>query len=72
MYLNVLSIDSYSKPMRFELFTTNYEACMDEGMSDDCIKNCIALCVTSARGLDVAFVAQYNDRVVYDCVTSTK
>ena len=72
MYLNVLSIDSYSKPMKFELFTTNYEASMDEGMSDDSIKNCIALCVTSARGLDVAFVAQYNDRIVYDCVTSTK
>ena len=37
MLLNVLSIDSYSSPMRFELYTTEYEACMDEGMSDDSI-----------------------------------
>ena len=37
MLLNVLSIDSYSIPMKFELFTTKYEACMDEGMSDDSI-----------------------------------
>lgn len=69
--LNVLSIDSYSSPMRFELNTTHYEACMDEGMGDDSIQNCIALQVTSTRGLDVAFVAQYNDRIIMDCVTST-
>ncbi len=37
MLLNVLSIDSYSSPMKFELYTTDYEACMDEGMSDDLI-----------------------------------
>jgi len=35
--LNVLSIDSYSSPMKYELFTTHYEACMEEGMSDDSI-----------------------------------
>lgn len=28
--------------------------------------------VTSARGLDVTFIAQYNDRIIFDCVTSTK
>ena len=33
--LNVLSIDSYASPMRFELNTTTYEACMEEGMKDD-------------------------------------
>jgi len=44
---------------------------MSEGMSDDTIQNCVAMQVTSSRGLDVAFVAQYNDRIVYDCVTST-
>jgi hypothetical protein len=71
MLLNVLSIDSYSTPMRFELFTTTYEACMREGMADDAIQRCVAMQVTSARGLDVAFVAQYNDRIIYDCVTST-
>ena len=37
MLLNVLSIDSYSNPMQFELYTTTYEACMEEGMSDDMI-----------------------------------
>ena len=72
MFLNILSIDSYSSPMKFELYTTHYEACMEEGMSDDSIQKCIVTQVTSARGLDVAFVAQYNDRVIYDCITSTK
>lgn len=37
MLLNVLCIDSYSTPMRFELYTTTYEACMNEGMGDDSI-----------------------------------
>lgn len=57
MYLNVLSIDSYSSPMRFELYTTNYEACMGEGMSDDAIQKCFVTQITSVRGLDVAFIA---------------
>lgn len=69
--LNVLSIDSYSSPMKFELFVTNYEACMQEGMSDDSIQNCIAMQVASSRGLDVTLCAQYNDRIIFDCVTST-
>ena len=29
--------------MRFELFTTHYDAKMDEGMSDDAIQTCIAM-----------------------------
>lgn len=70
LLLNVLSIDSYSSPMKFELFTTTYEACMDEGMADDAIQRCVAMQMTSARGLDVTFVAQYNDRIIYDCITS--
>jgi len=57
MLLNVLSIDSYSNPMEFELYTTNYEACMLEGMSDDSIQRAITTQVTSVRGLDVAFIA---------------
>ena len=72
MLLNVLSIDSYSSPMKFELYTTSYEACMNEGMNDDSIQSCIAMQVTSVRGLDVTFVAQYNDRIIFDCITSTK
>ena len=43
MLLNVLSIDSYSTPMRFELFTTTYEANMNEGMADDAIQRCVAM-----------------------------
>ena len=72
MFLNVLSIDSYSSPMRFELYTTNYEAAMEEGVSDDAIQKCVAMQMTSQRGLDVTFIAQYNDRIIYDCITSTK
>ena len=45
---------------------------MDEGMSDDVIQKALAIQVNSERGLDVAFVAQYNDRIIFDCVTSTK
>ena len=27
--------------------------------------------MSSIRGLDVAIVAQYNDRIIYDCITAT-
>jgi hypothetical protein len=37
MILNVLTIDSFSKPMKFVLYSTTYEACMESGMSDDSI-----------------------------------
>lgn len=57
MFLNVLSIDSYSTPMRFELHTTNYEAAMEEGVADDSIQKCVAMQMTSQRGLDVTFIA---------------
>ena len=39
--LNILSIDSYSRPMKFLLYTTKYDAYMGEGMSDDVIQKCI-------------------------------
>ena len=39
--LNVLSVDSYSRPMKFLLYTTQYDAYMGEGMSDDTIQKCI-------------------------------
>lgn len=72
MLLNVLEIDNFCSPMKFELHTTHYEACMDEGMQDDNIQKCIVTQVTSVRGLDVAFIAQYNERIIMDCITSTK
>lgn len=72
MLLNVLEIDNYRSPMKFELHTTHYEACMEEGMKDDNIQKCIVTQVTSVRGLDVAFIAQYNERIIMDCITSTK
>jgi len=28
--------------------------------------------MTSVRGLDVSFVCQYNDRIIFDCITSTR
>jgi hypothetical protein len=55
--LNILSVDAYSNPMQFELYTTKYEACMEEGMSDDVIQKALAIQLTSERGLDVAFIA---------------
>ena len=45
---------------------------MEQGMSDDVIQKALAIQLNSERGLDVAFVAQYNDRIIFDCVTSTK
>lgn len=72
VHLNILVIDSYSVPMKFELHTTHYEANMGEGVGDDIIQKAFVMQVTSVRGLDVAIVAQYNDRIIYDCITSTR
>ena len=44
---------------------------MDEGISDDYVQNCITAQLTSERGLDVTFIMQYRDRIIFDCVTST-
>ena len=52
--------------------TTKYEAGMDGGIRDDCIYKAIVTQVTSARGIDVAFACQYNDAIIFDCITSTK
>lgn len=70
--LNILVIDTYSRPMKFDLYTTKYEACMEEGICDDTIYNAFVMQMTSVRGLDVSFVCQYNDRIIFDCITSTR
>ena len=58
--------------MKFELWTTEYEAGMDGGIRDDSIYQAFVTQVTSVRGLDVSFVCQYNDAIIFDCITSTK
>ena len=45
---------------------------MNGGIRDDCIYNAFVMQVTSVRGLDVSFVCQYNDAIIFDCITSTK
>ena len=72
IYLNVLQVDPFASPQRFELLETVYEAEMKGGIRDDCIYNAFVMQVTSVRGLDVSFVCQYNDAIIFDCITSTK
>lgn len=72
MLLNILYVDSYSEPMVFEHYTTDYEACMMEGCRDDVIHKAYAFEVKSGRGCDVTLAVQYNDSIIFDCVTSTK
>lgn len=67
----MLQIDSYGSTIKYELSTTDYEACMDEGVSDDYVQKSITAQLTSERGLDVTFIMQYRDRIIFDCVTST-
>ena len=71
LILNVLQIDSYGSNMKYKLSTTTFEACIDEGISDDYVQNSITAQLTSKRGLDVTFIMQYRDRIIFDCVTST-
>ena len=70
MYLNVLSIDPFTQ--KVELFETSYEADMNSGVVDDYIFSAFITQVTSSRGLDVTFIVQYNDAVVFDCITSVQ
>jgi hypothetical protein len=72
VYLNILQVDPYSETTNFELLTTKYEAEMDGGVRDDVIYKAFVMQVTSLRGIDVAFVCQYNDSIIFDCITSTK
>ena len=69
LLLNVIEVNPYSVNMRFRLFTTHFEACMDEGIRDDYVQKSITTVLTSARGLDVTFINQYRDRVIFDCIT---
>ena len=70
--MNLLNIDTYSSPLHFELMTTEFDAEMSGGVRDDCIYKSFITQVTSVRGLDVSFVIQYNDSIIFDCITSTK
>jgi len=72
MLVNLLQVDAYAQPVRFKLYTTEYEACMEEGCRDDVIHSAFVIKVNSMRGVDVALAVQYNDGVVFDCITSTK
>ena len=57
IFLNILSVELYSRNMKFQLYTSHYGACLDEGMGDDCIQKCIVTQVTSYDDKDVALVA---------------
>lgn len=57
--------------MVFQLYQTTYEACMTGGCRDDIIQRAFAIRVQSMRGQDVALAIQYNDAVIFDCITST-
>lgn len=70
--LNILHVESFAEPMTFTLFTTNYEACMMEGARDDVMHKVFAFEVQSSRGVDVTLCNQYNDSIVFDCITSTR
>ena len=69
--MNLLYVDSYSEPMTFTLYTTDYEACMQRGCRDDVIRSAFAIEVKSARSTDATLCIQYNDSIVFDCITST-
>ena len=43
---------------------------MGGGIIDDYIYSAHITQVTSSRGLDVTFIVQYNDAIIFDCITS--
>ena len=69
---NIIEVDSYSFPMQYNLYSTHYEACMNGGVRDDIMHKAVVMQVQSHRGLDVTLCCQYNDGIVFDCITSTK
>lgn len=72
IFLNLLVVESYAEPMTFTLYTTEYEACMTEGSRDDVMHKSFVIQVNSSRGVDVTLCNQYNDCIIFDCITSTK
>jgi hypothetical protein len=58
--------------MTFTLYTTEYEACMSEGSRDDVMHKSFVIQVNSSRGVDVTLCNQYNDSIIFDCITSTR
>jgi len=71
MLLNILQVDTYAQPMTFQLYTTDYEACMQEGARRDILHSAYVTKVNTARGIDTTLALQYNDGVIFDCITST-
>ena len=45
---------------------------MEGGIRDDVIFKAFITQLRSVRGIDVSFVCQYNDSIIFDCITSTK
>ena len=43
LLLNLLYVDSYSEPMKFTLYTTDYEASVGKGCRDDVIRSAFAI-----------------------------
>ena len=70
--MNVLHVDSFASPYKVELLETFFEAEMKGGIRDDVIFKAFVTQVRSVRGLDVSFICQYNDSIIFDCITSTK
>jgi hypothetical protein len=72
MLINVMEIDPYSSPMKFTIHTSPYEACMGGGVRNDLIIRSFVINAISDRGYDIVLACQYNDCVIFDCVTSTR
>jgi hypothetical protein len=70
--LNILYVESFAEPMTFTLYTTNFEANLAEGCRDDVMHKSFAFSVQSTRGVDVTLCNQYNDSIIFDCITSTR
>lgn len=68
--LNMLEIDPYSNPMEIKHYKSPYEACMEGGTRDDKIVKSFVIKAISDRGNDAVLVSQYDDCVIFDCVTS--
>lgn len=71
IFLNILHVDVFASPMTFTHWRTEYEACMQGGTRDDVIRKSFVLQVQSSRGNDVTLVNQYNDSIIFDCITAT-
>lgn len=84
MFIKLLEIDPYSNPITYKSYDSVYNAYMcdrknegdnseDEepegGVRDDVTLGTFSVQITSRRGCDQAFVSQYNDCIIFDCIT---